>query len=78
MICQDILRRCRRLAGLTQTEMAKRVGITAGGYSHRECDVDKEIRFPTLTTSLDAMNIKARLVVELEDGTKESFRITEK
>lgn len=32
MICRDILRRCRRLAGLTQTEMAKRVGITTGAW----------------------------------------------
>ena len=78
MICRDILRRCRRLAGLTQSEMAKRVGITTTAYSHRECDTQMSSRVSTLATSLNAMNIKARLVVELEDGTKESFRIKEK
>lgn len=76
--CKSILSRVRRLAGLKQYELAERLGVTHSTVAQKEGKSNKGLSVNSLIKTLEALDVKARLVVEFEDGHKETFRVTEK
>lgn len=66
--------RVRRLMGISQTEMAQILGTSKSAMSHRESQKNTTVK--TLMETLDGLGVKARLVVELPNGEKTTFKWT--
>jgi transcriptional regulator with XRE-family HTH domain len=75
---KGILRRVRLLSGLTQTDLGAALGITPSAVSKKERVCDENLTIHSLADTFEVLGVKARLVVEFEDGHKETFRVTEK
>lgn len=52
----------RKSMGMTQSALAKRVGVTRNAVTQWETGATKEIPFPTLVKVADALNVNGRWV----------------
>ncbi|MGD1467796.1 helix-turn-helix domain-containing protein [Vibrio harveyi] len=66
----------RRFMGITQTQAAKRCGLHPSTYAKREIGYDS--RLNTVIATLNGLGLKARLVVEIDNGDELKFKLTEK
>ncbi|MGD1455274.1 helix-turn-helix domain-containing protein [Vibrio harveyi] len=62
--------------GITQAQAAKRCGLSSSAYAKREVGYDS--RLNTVISTLDGLGLKARLVVEMDNGDELKFKLTEK
>ncbi|MHA2782619.1 helix-turn-helix domain-containing protein [Vibrio harveyi] len=66
----------RRFMGITQAQAAKRCGLHPSTYAKREIGYDS--RLNTVIATLNGLGLKARLVVEMDNGDELKFKLTEK
>lgn len=62
MTMGERIKRARTAAGLTQVELAKRVGVSKGAVSQWEADDVKNLRLPNLFAMADATGFSARWI----------------
>lgn len=71
---RNIIRRARRMLGLNQEKAGQLIGISSSGVHRRE--TTRNVGIETLAESMEKMNIKVVLTIELPFGHKETYRIT--